>query len=184
MLVVAASCSRPVTARHADVGPLHMYYEEAGAGPPLVLLHGGGSTAQTSFGEIMPALARTHRLIAPEQQGHGHTPDLERPFSFEQMADGIAALLEQLGVHDAEIIGFSNGGMVALQLAIRHPTLVHKLIICSAFYSRAGVIPPLAEAWQAPPDASKMPAPLRDAYLAAAPHRHRRDDDRDLLAAC
>jgi pimeloyl-ACP methyl ester carboxylesterase len=109
-------------------------------------------------------------VIAPEQQGHGHTPDLDRPLSFEQMADDTAALLEQLGVHDADILGFSNGGTVALQIALRHPELVHRLIICSSFYAHDGVIPQLRDAWQQPPDPSKMPPPLRDAYLAAAPH--------------
>lgn len=172
-LVASAACShtQAPTASHAvDVNGLHMYYEEAGAGRPLVLLHGGGSTVQTTFGAILPKLARDHHVIAPEQQGHGHTPDIDRPLSFEQMADDTAALLVQLGVHDADIIGFSNGGMVALQLAIHHPALVHKLIICSAFYARDGAIPAMQDAWQAPPDPTKVPAPLRDAYLASAPH--------------
>ena len=155
---------------YADVGALHMYYEEAGSGRPLVLLHGGGSTAQTSFGVIMPALSRHHRVIAPEAQGHGHTADIDRPMSFEQMADDTDALLARLGIEDADVLGFSNGGMVALQLAIRHPARVRKLVICSAVYARDGAIPPLREAWQSPPDASKMPPALRDAYLAAAPH--------------
>lgn len=170
LLGCATASPRPAQPHHADIHGLAMYYEEAGAGPPLVLLHGGGSTAQTTFGKILPKLARTHRVIAPEQQGHGHTPELDRPLSFEQMADDTAALLERLDIHDADILGFSNGGMVALQLALRHPRLVHRLILCSAFYARDGVIPQLAEAWRQPPDPSKMPAPLRDAYLAAAPH--------------
>src|SRR4051812_50085868 len=101
-----------VVAAYAQVGPLRMYYEERGSGRPLVLLHGGGSTAQTSFGAIMPALAREHRIIAPEQQAHGHTADIERPLTFEQMADDTAALLDHLGIHDADVIGFSNGGVV------------------------------------------------------------------------
>lgn len=172
LIAVAGCASAPPQARgaYAEIGGLHMYYEEAGSGRPLVLLHGGGSTAETSFGRILPLLARHHRVIAPEAQGHGHTPDLDRPLSFEQMADDTDALLDRLGVRDADVLGFSNGGMVALQLAIRHPARVHKLIICSAFYAHDGAIPALRDAWQAPPDASKMPPPLRDAYLAAAPH--------------
>jgi pimeloyl-ACP methyl ester carboxylesterase len=146
-----------------------MYYEEHGHGRPLVLLHGGGSTAQTSFGAIIPALARDHHVIAPEQQGHGHTADIDRPMSFEQMADDTAALLDQLGVHDADIMGFSNGGMVALQLAIRHPALVRRLIVCSSYYAHAGLVPALRDGF-AHASADSMPAPLRDAYLAAAPH--------------
>jgi pimeloyl-ACP methyl ester carboxylesterase len=158
------------TPHYADIGPLHMYYEDTGSGPPIVLLHGGGSTAQTSFGRIIPALARTHRVIAPEQQAHGHTPDVARPLSFEQMADDTAALLEQLHIANADIIGFSNGGMVALQLAVRHPALVHKLVVCSGFASHAGLIPPLRAMFEQPANPAAMPASLRDAYLAAAPH--------------
>ena len=103
------------TAHYADIGPLHMYYEDTRhTAAPVVLLHGGGSTAQTSFGQIIPALARAHRVIAPEEQAHGHTPDVARPLSFEQMADDTAALLEQLHIANADILGFSNGGMIAL----------------------------------------------------------------------
>jgi pimeloyl-ACP methyl ester carboxylesterase len=157
-------------AHYADVGPLHMYYEDTGSGPPVVLLHGGGSTAQTSFGVVIPELARTHRVIAPEQQAHGHTPDLARPLSFEQMADDTAALLEQLGIRNADVIGFSNGGMVALQLALRHPALVHKLVLCSSFFSHAGLVAGLRAMFDQPPNPAAVPASLRDAYLAAAPH--------------
>ena len=160
----------PMAAHYADIGPLHMYYEDTGSGPPVVLLHGGGSTAQTSFGRIIPALARTHRVIAPEQQAHGHTPDVARALSFEQMADDTAALLEQLHIANADIVGFSNGGMVALQLAVRYPALVHKLVLCSTFYSHAGFIRPLREIFDQPPNPGAVPPPLRDAYLAAAPH--------------
>jgi pimeloyl-ACP methyl ester carboxylesterase len=98
---------------YAAVNGLRMYYEEHGRGRPLVLIHGGGSTVQTSFGEILPALAQTHRVIAPGMQGHGHTADIDRPLSFEQMAQDTAALLDQLGIREADVLGFSNGGMVA-----------------------------------------------------------------------
>ena len=156
-------------AAFAQVHGLHMYYEERGDRPALVLLHGGGSTAQTTFGAVIPALSRSHHVIAPEQQGHGHTADIDRPFSFEQMADDTAALLAKLGVRQADVMGFSNGGMVALQLAQRHPALVRRLIICSSFYSHDGLSPALREGFShaSPND---MPPPLRDAYLAAAPH--------------
>jgi pimeloyl-ACP methyl ester carboxylesterase len=169
-MLVACSSPQPAPAHYADIGPLHMYYEDTGNGPPVVLLHGGGSTAETSFGQIIPALARTRRVIAPEQQAHGHTPDVARPLSFEQMADDTAALLEQLHVANADIVGFSNGGMVALQLAVRHPALVHKLVVCSGFSSHAGLIPQLREMFEQPANPAAMPASLRDAYLAAAPH--------------
>ncbi len=149
---------------------LRMYYEEQGSGPPLVLLHGGGSTAQTSFGAIMPRLARTHRVIAPEQQAHGHSGDRPGPLSFQQMADDTAALLAQLGVTQADVLGFSNGGVVALQLALRHPSVVRRLIVCSAYYARAGMP---AQFWQgfAHATTADLPPALRAAFVATAPDR-------------
>jgi pimeloyl-ACP methyl ester carboxylesterase len=152
----------------ATVNGLRMYYEEHGSGPPLVLLHGGGSTVQTSFGAIIPVLARTHHLIAPEQQAHGHSGDREGPLSFEQMADDTAALLAQLGVAQADVLAFSNGGVVAMQLAIRHPRAVRRLILCSSFYARSGMPP---QFWQgfAHATMADMPPPLRAAFVAAAP---------------
>jgi pimeloyl-ACP methyl ester carboxylesterase len=153
---------------YATVNGLRMYYEERGSGPPLVLLHGGGSTAQTSFGAIIPRLARTHQVIAPEQQAHGHSGDREGPLSFEQMADDTAALLARLGVARADVLGFSNGGLVAMQLAMRHPRLVGRLIVCSSYYAHAGMPPRF---WQgfAHATMADMPPPLRAALVATAP---------------
>ena len=165
-----ASAPATATARasYASVNGLRMYYEEQGSGPALVLLHGGGSTAQTSFGAIIPTLARTHHVIAPEQQANGHSGDRYRPLSFEQMADDTAALLAQLGVAEADVLGFSNGGVVATQLAIRHPRLVRRLILCSSYYARAAMPP---QFWQGFSRATMadMPPPLRAAFIASAP---------------
>src|SRR5438876_2436528 len=109
---------------YAPVNGLKIYYEIHGAAnggnPPLVLLHGGGDTIETSFGHVLPALARSRQVIAFEQQGYGHTADVAgRPFSFEQSADDTAALLAHLKVDRADLLGFSNGGTIALQVAIR-----------------------------------------------------------------
>jgi pimeloyl-ACP methyl ester carboxylesterase len=166
----AAAASSTDKTGYVTVNGLRMYVEEHGSGPPLVLLHGGGSTAQTSFGAIMPALARTHHVIAPEQQGHGHSADRNRPFSFEQMADDTAALLAHLGVVQADVLGFSNGGVVAMQLAMRHPRVVRRLILCSSFYARAGMP---AQFWQGFAHASMadMPPSLRAAFVAATPNQ-------------
>jgi len=156
-------------ASYATIGPLRMYHEVHGSGRPLVLLHGGGSTAQSSFGALMPLLARSRRVIAPEQQGHGHTADVdERPFSFEQMADDTAALLAQLGVTEADVLGYSNGGVIALHLALRHPRLVRRLIVASSYFERAGLPASLWASFDNP-DPSRMPPALRDVFAAAAP---------------
>jgi pimeloyl-ACP methyl ester carboxylesterase len=133
--------STPIHAGYASVNGLRMYYELHGTeGFPLVLVHGGGSTINTTFGRILPLLARTHRVIAVEVQAHGHTRDIDRPFTFTQDADDIAALLDTLHVAQADVFGFSNGGTTALQVGIRHPAKVRKLIIASSNFTRAGMI--------------------------------------------
>ncbi|PTX96585.1 alpha/beta fold hydrolase [Opitutus sp. ER46] len=159
---------------YAPVNGLKLYYEIHGpARPgqvPLVLLHGGGDTIETSFAKLLPILARTRQIIAFEQQGYGHTADiLDRPFSFAQSADDTAALLQHLGIPQADFLGFSNGGTIALQLSIRHPHTVRRLVLASAVFRRDGVIPQL---WDLMRDArlENMPAELQDAYLRVAPH--------------
>lgn len=155
---------------YAPVNGLEMYYEVHGAGRPLVLLHGGGSTIETSFGKLLRPLARTRQVIAFEQQGHGHTADVEgRPFTFEQSADDAAALLGYLKIERADFFGYSNGGSIALQIAIRHPRLVRKLVVASAMFKRDGLTP---QFWESMKHATlqDMPAEPRQAYLAAAPH--------------
>lgn len=133
--------STPIHAGYASVNGLRMYYELHGTeGFPLVLVHGGGSTINTTFGRILPLLARTHRVIAVEVQAHGHTRDIDRPFTFTQDADDIAALLDTLHVAQADVFGFSNGGTTALQVGIRHAAKVRKLIIASSNFTRAGMI--------------------------------------------
>lgn len=161
------------SAAYAPINGVNIYYEVHGqrrsAAPPLVLLHGGGDTIQTSFGSMLPALARNRQIVAFERQGYGHTADIDRPFSFEQFADDTVALLDYLAIDRADLFGFSNGGTVALHITIKHARKVRKMVLASAFFSHDA-----AEAafWNgfasATPDI--MPKPLRDAYLAAAPH--------------
>jgi pimeloyl-ACP methyl ester carboxylesterase len=158
----------PAYAHRANVNGLDMYYELHGDGRPLVLLHGGGSTAQSSFGALIPRLAPKHRLILPEQQAHGHSGDRDAALSFQQMADDTAALLDVLGVPDTDVLGFSNGGLVALELALRHRARVRHLVVCSTLYARSGVQPDFWRGFAGATFAS-MPAPLREAFFATAP---------------
>jgi pimeloyl-ACP methyl ester carboxylesterase len=153
---------------YAEVNGLNMYYEIHGSGKPLVLIHGGGSTIESTFGRILPELVKTHQVIAVELQAHGHTRDIDRPLSFEQDADDVAALLEQLHVAKADIMGFSNGGTTALQIAIRHPALVNKLVLASATYKRDGLIPGFFDGFKNA-KLDMMPQPLKEAYLKANP---------------
>jgi pimeloyl-ACP methyl ester carboxylesterase len=149
---------------YAPVNGLKMYYEIYGEGEPLVLVHGGGSTIQTTFGKIMPALAKNNKVIAVELQAHGHTADRDTPETFEQDADDVAALLQYLKISKASLFGFSNGGNTIMQVAIRHPQLVNKLIITSAFYKREGMMKGFFEGMEHA-TIDNMPQHLKDAYL-------------------
>jgi len=123
--------------------PAQLYYQwhgPAGDGPPLLLVHGGGSTIETHWGALIPELARDRRLLAVELQGHGRTPTGSGPASFERSADDVAGLLAELGTGAVQVLGFSNGGQVALQLAMRHPALIARLIVASAPFQRDGMI--------------------------------------------
>ena len=156
------------TSGYAAVNGLKMYYEIHGAGTPLVLIHGGGSTIQTSFGRVLHSFAKTHKVIAVELQAHGHTADIDRPLSFEQDADDVAALLKYLNIDKADILGFSNGASTTLQLAIRHPEIVNKIIVASTFYKKDGAQPWF---WGFITKATfeGMPQPLKDAFLKEDP---------------
>ena len=151
--------------KYANVNGLKMYYEVHGTGFPLLLIHGGGSTIGTTFGRILPMLAKTHKVIAVELQAHGHTADIDRPLSFEQDADDVADLLKQLHIAKADILGFSNGASTTLEMAIRHPELVNKIIVASTMYKNDGAYPWLWEMMKHP-TFEGMPEPLKDAYLA------------------
>jgi pimeloyl-ACP methyl ester carboxylesterase len=156
--------------KYANVNGLKMYYEISGKGFPLVLIHGGGSTINTTFGRILPTLARTHQVIAVEMQAHGHTADIDRPLSFEQDADDIAELLKQLNINKADIFGFSNGASTTLQVAIRHPQLVNKIIVASTMYKKDG-----AYSWfwdmMKNPTFEGMPQMYKDAFLQINPDK-------------
>jgi pimeloyl-ACP methyl ester carboxylesterase len=117
---------------YAPVNGLDIYYEIHGEGEPLVLLHGGLTTIDISFGALIPLLSQTRQVIAIEQQGHGHTADRDAPLTIEQMADDTAAVLEHLGIAQADFFGYSEGGYVAMNVAVRYPELVRKLALIGA----------------------------------------------------
>jgi len=154
---------------YLPVNGLAMYYEIHGHGKPLVLIHGGGSTIESNFGRILPELAKTRQVIAVELQAHGHTKDIDRALSFEQDADDVAALLKQLHVQKADVMGFSNGATTALQMGIRHGDIVNKLVVASGNYRRDGMIPGFFEGFKNASLEKSMPPSLKDAYLKANP---------------
>lgn len=122
-----------------DAG-LKMYYEDQGSGRPIVLLHGSFMSIDMNWKELKPALIKSRRVIAVELQGHGRTADITRPYSYKTLSDDIAGLLKQLRIKRADILGYSFGGTVALQMAISHPDMVNKLVIVSSVYKYDGWI--------------------------------------------
>jgi pimeloyl-ACP methyl ester carboxylesterase len=154
---------------YAAVNGLKMYYEIHGTGQPLVLLHGAFSAIGTSFGALLPELAKTRQVIAFELQGHGRTADIDRPLSLEQMADDTAAAIQQLGIDEADIFGYSLGAGVALQVAIRHPHLVRKLVLASVTYTMSGFHPGLMEGMEHMTADAMVGSPWHEEYMRIAP---------------
>jgi pimeloyl-ACP methyl ester carboxylesterase len=156
-----------MTSGYAAVNGLNMYYEIHGQGKPLVLLHGGGSTIETNFEKIIPLLSKNRKVIAVELQAHGRTTDREMDLTFEQDADDVVALLKDFNIDKADIFGFSNGGTTTLQIAIRHPEIVNKMILGSPLAKRNGV-PDWFWGFMSQAKLEQMPVQLKDGYLKVA----------------
>lgn len=166
----------PHSSAHAKVNGLEMYYEIHGAEHkgrrPLVLLHGGVLTIGLTFGSVLPALSADRYVIAPELQGHGRTADTDRPMTVPDLASDVVALLDELGLERADFIGFSLGGLTALEIAVRHPERVGRLVLAATQYAQDGYHDDVRT-----PDYSSPRLPSRadfqemaDAYAAVAPH--------------
>ncbi len=131
---------------YADVNGLHMYYEIHGAGRPLILVHGGLASGEM-FEPILPALGEHHQVITVDLQGHGRTADIDRPIDPKLMADDIAALIDHLGLDRPDLVGYSLGGGVALQTAVKYPEKIRRLVVASV-YLRPDAVDPAIRAQQ------------------------------------
>ncbi|RPE09995.1 alpha/beta hydrolase [Chitinophaga lutea] len=154
---------------YASVNGLKMYYEIHGDGQPLLLLHGSHATIETTFGPMIPALKQHHKVIAVELQGHGHTADIDRQITCEAMADDISALINQLKLEKVDILGYSMGSGVALNVAIKHPELIRKMVLLSPVYKSEGIQP---DYWPMLPTIKPEifeGSPVKQAYDSVAP---------------
>jgi pimeloyl-ACP methyl ester carboxylesterase len=153
--------------RRVAIHGMQMYYEVSGQGEPLVVLHGAHMNIKT-MGRIIPLLAESHRVYAPEVQGHGRTTDIDRPITYQNLADDVAVFMDAVGLEKADVFGYSMGGTVALQLAIRHPAKVDQLIVASVSYDEAGWQP----AFKAliPQMTREMFAPFEEEWRKLAPN--------------
>ena len=154
---------------YVPVDALNMYYEVRGEGEPLVLLHGAYMTVDM-LGPLLEGLSETRRVIAFEAEGHGRTALTDRPLSYEQMADDTAAAMRQLGLESADVFGYSMGGAAALQVAIRHPDLVRKLVVASAGFSHDSMHAEALEMFPSITPEMFAGSPMEQEYLRLAPN--------------
>jgi pimeloyl-ACP methyl ester carboxylesterase len=133
----AALTSAQAEGQRVDVNGMQMYYEVSGSGDPLIVLHGAYMNIP-SMGEIIPKLAKSHRVYAVELQGHGRTTDIDRPITYPNLADDVAAFMDAVDLEKADVFGYSMGAVAGLQLAIRHPAKVSKLVAASVAYDLTG----------------------------------------------
>jgi pimeloyl-ACP methyl ester carboxylesterase len=126
-----------VTSHRVRVNGMEMYYEVSGSGEPLIVLHGAYMNIPM-MGEIVPQLAKTHRVYALELQGHGRTTDINRPITYQNLADDVAAFMDAVGLTKADVFGYSMGAIAGLQFAIRHPAKINRLVAASGAYDLRG----------------------------------------------
>jgi len=161
-----------ITSGYAPVNGLNMYWESRGTGgTPLVMLHGGFGVT-TVFGEVTDLLAENRQVVSVELQGHGHTPDVDRPFSWQQLGDDIAALVRHLGFEQADLLGNSLGGGASLRAAIQHPSLFRRLVLVSVPCRRDGWFPEVLQGMDGINSSlfeMFKQGPLYAAYAAVAP---------------
>jgi pimeloyl-ACP methyl ester carboxylesterase len=169
MTTAAFAQSEPVGAR-VEVNGMQLYYEVSGAGDPLIILHGAYMNIP-SMGGIVARLAETHKVYALEFQGHGRTTDIDRPITYPNLADDVAAFMDAVGLEKADIFGYSMGSAAGLQLAIRHPEKVDQLVAASVSYDISGMQPAMTAFIPQMAPEMFIGTPMEDEYrkLAANP---------------
>jgi pimeloyl-ACP methyl ester carboxylesterase len=169
LLVPPAVSAQEPTTGYAPVNGLKMYYEVHGKGDPVVLLHGSFMTITNNWTDMIPRLSKSRRVIAVEMQGHGRTADIDRAFSYESLADDVAALLDHLKIKQADVLGYSMGGGVAMQVAIRHPAKVRRVVSISAVFRHDGWVTEALEAFPRMDPAMFKGSPMEAEYKKLSP---------------
>lgn len=162
---------KPAESGYVPVNGIKVYYEVYGQGKPLVLLHGAFMTIETNWGQLIPELAKTRKVIAIEMQGHGHSPYSDRKMDLATLASDVDGVMNYLKVDNADVVGYSMGGTVAYQLIIQSPKRVNRLVIISSTYKSSGWLPVVTNAFKAFTPEVLMNSPLKTAYEAAAPDK-------------
>lgn len=166
-----AQQSKPTTSGYVPVNGIKVYYEVYGEGRPIVLLHGAFMTIEGNWGQLIPELSKTRKVIAIELQGHGHTPYSDRKLSQATLTSDVVGVMDHLKVDSADVVGYSMGGSVAYQFAIQSPKRLKKLVIISAAYKSTGWIPQIAGVFKNMKPAMFDNSPMKAAYDAVAPDK-------------
>ena len=162
---------KPASTGYAPANGTKVYYEVYGEGKPLILLHGAFCTLDMTWGELIPKLAKSRKVIALELQGHGHTPYTERKLSRETLANDVEKVMDHLKIDSADVAGYSFGGQVAYQFAIQSPKRLRKLVIISSVYKSEGWVPEVNEAFKFMKPEHLSNSPLQVAYDKVAPDK-------------
>src|SRR6185437_432096 len=162
---------KPSKSGYAPVNGIKVYYEVYGHGRPIVLLHGAFYTIEMNWGELIPELSKTRKVIAIEMQGHGHTPFSERKLDIATLASDVEGVMNYLKVDSADVAGYSMGGSVAYRFAVNYPKRLRKLVIISSTYKSSGWLPVINGAFKDfKPDFFDN-TPIKTAYDAVAPDK-------------
>ena len=162
---------KPSNSGYAPVNGIRVYYEVYGEGRPLVLLHGAFYTIDMNWGQLIPKLSKTRKVIAIEMQGHGHTPFSDRQLSITNLASDVERVMDYLKIDSADVAGYSMGGSVAYQFAVQSPKRLRKLVIISSTYKTGGWLPVVNGAFENFKPELFDDTPLKTAYDAMAPDK-------------
>jgi pimeloyl-ACP methyl ester carboxylesterase len=163
--------NKPAASGYAPVNGVKVYYEVYGEGRPVVLLHGAFMTIEGNWGQLIPELSKTRKVIAIEFQGHGHTPYSERKLSHAALASDVEGVMDYLKIDSADVVGYSMGGSVAYKFAIQSPKRLKKLVIISSTYKSTGWLPEINDAFKGMTPEIFANSPMKTAYDAVAPDK-------------